>query len=76
MPLSLTTREELGRRILKDLQISQSSASSIALRLDHPEATVNFILRHLVAEQYAETGTVADIITVYRITTKGLEFII
>lgn len=73
--MSPQAREALARAILKDLRVSQTSASFTAARLHVPEDVVTDILRDLITNKLAESYTVADCITVYRITLHGLEII-
>ena len=60
---------------LKDLKVSQSSASSTAGRLRIETETTTQILAALVTDGLAETDTIAHTITIYRLTPKGLELI-
>jgi DNA-binding IscR family transcriptional regulator len=75
MNLSSTAREALALRILKDLRISQTSASATSERLNIPTALVESIAADLVHDGFAETASVGDCITVYRASRKGLELI-
>jgi DNA-binding PadR family transcriptional regulator len=75
MPLSPQARIALELHILKDLKVSQTTASSTAGRLHTDAQTITELLSKLVTDGLAETDTVAGTITVYRITPKGLELL-
>jgi hypothetical protein len=65
----------LHLKVLKDLRVSQTSASSTADRLKMDKGVIVEILTDLIMTGHAETHIIADTITVYRITPKGLETI-
>ncbi len=73
--LTPQARQWLETAILKDLKVSQTTASSTAGRLPTDPDLVTEILRSLVTDELAETDTINRTITVYRITTKGLELL-
>jgi DNA-binding MarR family transcriptional regulator len=68
-------REALALAILKDLRVSQTSASSTAGRIKADVETTTSILTDLVTDGLAETDTIANTIIVYRLTPQGLELI-
>jgi DNA-binding PadR family transcriptional regulator len=73
--LTPQARQWLETSILKDLKVSQTTASSTAGRLSADPDLVIQILQSLVTDELAETDTINRTITVYRITTKGLELL-
>jgi DNA-binding PadR family transcriptional regulator len=73
--LTQQARQWLETAILKDLKVSQTTASSTAGRLTADPNLVTEILRSLVTDELAETDTINGTITVYRITPKGLELL-
>jgi DNA-binding PadR family transcriptional regulator len=73
--LTHQARQWLETAILKDLKVSQTTASSTAGRLTADPNLVTEILRSLVTDELAETDTINGTITVYRITPKGLELL-
>ncbi len=75
MTLSAFAREALAIVILKDLRISQTTASSIAGRIKTDIKTTTAILTDLITAGNAETDTIGNTIIVYRITPQGLELI-
>lgn len=69
------TLNALRRAILLDLRVGQSTASSIAPRVNVDAHTVERVAETLLADKLVETLTVAQGLTVYRSTPKGLEVI-
>lgn len=65
----------LRKAVLLDLRISQSTASAIAERLHFDTQTIERIAAGLIEDRLATAHTVAEVLTVYRITTRGLETI-
>lgn len=72
MPLPHTQRA-LARAILKDLAAGQSTADSTAGRLRVDARTVEALTLQMMAEAIVEIHLIADRLTVYRITQKGLQ---
>lgn len=60
--------------IIKDLGVSQSTADSIAGRLDLPESRIAALLRELISLGYAESFPLLiagkPALTIYRLTSK------
>jgi DNA-binding PadR family transcriptional regulator len=75
MNLTPHAREALALAILKDLRVSQTTASSTAGRLKTDIEITTQLLDLLVRDGLAETDTVAQTLTVYRITPQGLELL-
>jgi hypothetical protein len=69
------TLSALGRAILQDLRAGQSTADSTAQRLKIDKQTAERICQALLTEKQVDTFLIADFLTVYRITPKGLEII-
>lgn len=65
----------LRRAVLLDLRVSPSTASSMAPRIGVNTQTVEQIAKTLIEDELAETRTVAETLTVYRATEKGLQVI-
>jgi predicted ArsR family transcriptional regulator len=55
-------------KILRDLSISQSTADSIAGRLDLPTEAVQIILQQLIIQQKVTSHQLTKPLTVYRLT--------
>lgn len=75
MNLSPQAQETLALAILRDLRVSQTSASSTAGRLKIDEHTAKAILAELVKDDLAETDMINGTITVYRITDRGIQIL-
>jgi DNA-binding MarR family transcriptional regulator len=75
MTLTPHARQALETAILRDLRVSQSTASSIAGRLKTDTDTTTQLLSGLVVDGLVETDLINNLITVYRLTKTGLELI-
>jgi predicted transcriptional regulator len=73
--LTPIARNTLAIAILRDIATGQSSTDWIARRLKIDTATADDLLADLVAAENAATAKIADTITVYRITPRGLDLI-
>jgi len=70
------TSHAIRRAILLDLRVGQSTADSTAGRINFDTATVERALTLLLADSLVETLLIADRLTVYRATAKGLQSLI
>ncbi len=74
-PLLPHTEAALRTKVLKDLRLGQSTADSIAGRLEVPTVIIEQICDALVADRLADLLTVSDVLIVYRATMRGIETI-
>lgn len=74
-PLLPHAEAAFRKAILMDLRVGQSTADSIAGRLVCPTVIVETVCASLIQDRLVETLIVAEVLTVYRATARGLESI-